>query len=349
MNKPFKVSQSKLKTWKTCKYKYHLKYNERLNPEVKGRPLVYGSIIHEMIEAHTEGHNPFKKLRQIKKKQGKLFERERELYGNIIETAEVVFEAYLEFYEDEPLHFIKIQGRRSEHEFELEIAPGIVFIWKVDGFVRSPAGLRYLLENKTGANIPDEDDRWRDLQVHMYIKTSEMLGIKKFDGVCWNYVKSSEPTVPEYLPKSNRLSTRKINTLPAIVHMQLEEHELETKGHEVLIERAEEAVSKFFERKFEPVNRRVMEETFESFLIVANEMRELTPTRKEKNIDRHCKWCDFRSICRAELTGGDVEGIKEREFSIGRRDETAAEKAAREKERKTRSKKVARRKRSNKS
>jgi hypothetical protein len=32
------------------------------------------------------------------------------------------------------------------------------------------------------------------------------------------------------------------------------------------------------------------------------------------NIGRHCSFCDFEMLCRAEIQGSDVDYLKEREY-----------------------------------
>ncbi|MCH8026204.1 MAG: PD-(D/E)XK nuclease family protein [Chloroflexi bacterium] len=43
---------------------------------------------------------------------------------------------------------------------------------------------------------------------------------------------------------------------------------------------------------------------------------EMNPEHTEMRRSRKCDWCDFRSICTAEITGADIEGVKQELFTV---------------------------------
>lgn len=306
-----KVSQSRVKTWIKCKQMHYYKYVEKLQPTKKSRPLTFGTLIHDLQEVHAEGKDYREKLMEIEDDQGAMFRIQREELGNIVSTAEVIFQAYLDYYSDHPLKFVKYKGKRSEHELEVEIAPGIILVMKIDGFIKTDNSLRWLLEHKTFKSLPSDDDRWRNFQIAVYFKGCEILGMKPFDGVCWNYIRSKEPSRP-LIKKDETMSTKACDTLPAVVKQVAEENGIT--DYQVQLEAAEERLPKWFQRIFTPVSPRVVDLVFEDFIIASQEIVEHGKYRCEKNIDRHCSWCSYESICRAELTGGDPEYVKEQEY-----------------------------------
>jgi len=234
-------------------------------------------------------------------------------------------------YHTDGLRLIPVMGkgelRYAEHEFAIPLdqlvskkwrraAEGIVFKGQVDGLGRTPNKLRWLVETKTFDKLPGDDERWRNLQTVVYRRAALHMGwVESLDGVCWNYVMSKPPKVPQLLKSGKSLSLkRKIVTLPSVVGATLKMHGLKRAGHEKLFERAEECRHNYFQRIFTPVNQTVSDKIFDGFVETAIEMRDNAGKLKGQNIGRHCSWCDYEPICRAEFTGGDIDYVKSVEY-----------------------------------
>lgn len=316
----FQVSQSKVKKWRQCRCAYHYRYVERLKKIVKARPLQFGSIVHQMIDADANNECPFELLDEIAADQGKMFAAEREFYGEIVEDIRTIMEGYFDYWEDEPLAFNKIGPRRTEHELEVDLCDGIRLVFVLDGIVRTRNKLRWLLENKTGKSIQSDDDNWRNLQSAVYLRACEMLGIKKLTGVLWNFIKSKPPTKPQIL-KNGGLSSRKIVTLPSVILKLCEEEELDPNDYEELIDSAKMSMVEYYKRVYTPVQPEVVDQIFADFVTTAQEIADRHGKSSERNIGKHCGWCDYEPICRAELTGGDVDFVKEREYETSERED----------------------------
>ena len=319
-----KVSQSKIKTWRQCKRAYWFKYVENLRKKTKSRPLEFGTIVHEMLEAHANGDDPFEVLKSQAIMKAKMFEAEREMYGEIIDTIRIIMTEYFEVYKKDTLRYVRTAGRSGEHEFEIEVAPGIIMVGKIDG-IGCDKRLRWIVEHKTfGKRLPGDDDRWRNLQSAVYIRAIDMLGWKPVDGMLWNYIWSKAPTVPEIL-KNGGISRRKITTLPAIIHKVIVDNGLRASDYEELIKLTEEGRSYYFSRIYTPVAKHTVSLLFNEFVESAREVAESHGVRcGPRNIGMHCGWCDFEGLCRAELQGSDVDFVKEREY-VTRQEETAVE------------------------
>lgn len=320
----FKVSHSKVKLWRNCHFAYYLKYIERLRKIVKSRPLQFGSIIHEMLAAIAEGEDPFTILDEVALDNQKLFVAEREMYGEIIEDIWTVMEEYLNHYANDSLRYISYKGKKSEHDLEIEIDNSILLVFRIDAFAKTKNKLRWLIENKTGKKVLSADQKWRNVQTSIYLQACQMLGIKAFDGVMWNSIRSKAPTKPQVL-KNGNLSSRAIDTLPGTVKRILKEKGLKKKDHKVLLEHARDNIATYFNRTFTPMDEGVVRAVFQDFKVTAHDIMDLGGIRRERSIDRHCDWCDYGPICRAELTGADSDFIKEREYAKKNRDEEGNE------------------------
>lgn len=331
----FGVGQSKVKTWRQCRRQYHYKYVEELQRKRVKRPFMFGKIIHRMLEEHGQKNDPMKVLNEISFENEKLFTSEKEMYGEIVEDIRIIMTEYFAYWDPLDIRFIPVidendERRYTEHEFAIplnlltegsasySISDGdIIFKGQVDSLVKTPNDLRWLGENKSFDKLPDDDERWRNLQTIVYRRAVLALGwMKRVDGVFWNYIMSKAPTRPKPLQNGD-ISSRDIVTLPSAVTKFLQENGMNEKTEKArkLMEAAEGCRSRYFQRIFTPVSTVVADNIFSGFVDSAREMRDNHGHKKDQNIGRHCGWCDYEPLCRAELTGGDVEFLEEREYT----------------------------------
>ena len=311
----FKVSQSKVKLWRRCRQAYHYRYKEGLQKRRVARPLTFGRIVHEMLESYADGGNPFDVLTAIHLENKKLFDAEREEYGDIINDIYYIMREYFTHYSGDSLVYVRKNKKSSEHPFEIELMDGILWTGKIDAIAKTPNKFRWLVEHKTFNRMMSEDDRWRNLQSVTYIRAIDMLGWRSVDGVCWDNISSKSPGVPEIL-KSGAVSQRRLASLPSRIEAWLKEQGLDPKDHNELLERAAASRGDWFVRIFTPRKKNVVDIIFEEFKGTVREMVELDGRPPQRSIENHCSWCEFEPICRAALTGGDVDFVKEREYYV---------------------------------
>lgn len=325
----FGVGQSKAKSWRQCRRQYHLKYAEELQRKRIKRPFMFGKIVHRMLEDHGQKKDPMKALEEISFEDEKLFTSEKEMYGEIIHDISIIMREYFDYWDPADYRFIPVidpetdERRYTEHEFAIPLSAltsnvhdsDIMMKGQVDSLVKTPNDLRWLGENKSFDKLPGEDERWRNLQTIVYRKAILTLGwVKRLDGVAWNYIMSKPPTKPQVL-KNGDISAKDIVTLPSAVREVLEEHGIgDTQKARDVMALAEACRPRYFQRIFTPVSVAVADNIFSGFVDTAREMRDNHGLKQDMNIGRHCSWCDYEPICRAELTGGDVDYIKEREY-----------------------------------
>lgn len=316
----FNVSQSKVKTYRRCHYAYHLRYVEKLRKKVKSRPLQFGTIVHQMLEADAEGDDPFEILKKVEKDNIKMFRAEREMYGEIIDDIRQIMTEYFGYWPEKDLRFERRNGRSGEHKFDIELFPGINWNGKIDAIGKTPNKLRWAVEHKTFNRKPNDDERWRNLQSSTYIHAVRLLGWGDVDGMCWDYIRSKPPTKPS-LNKDLTLSQKNIDTLPITIRETLAELKLKEKDHKDYLKRSEENLAVWFQRIHTPVDDEVVKNVFADFEFTILEMAERHGKCKDKNIDRHCSWCDYEKICRAELQGDDVDFVKQKDYEVGNKDD----------------------------
>lgn len=309
----FKFSQSKVNTFLRCREAYHLKYMEKLRRIKVKRPLMFGRIVHQMIEEDAAGGDPFKLLDKISLEDEGLWSSEKEMYGEIIQDIRAIMTEYFDYWHPRDLKLVSVDGSYAEHEFEIEVS-GMLMTGFIDSLAKTPNKLKWLVEHKTFDKKPNDDHRWRNIQSSLYIRVLEMLGWMNPDGVAWNYIHSKAPSIPPVLKNGKLSQAQRIVTLPSVVRATLKQHNLKEADHQDLLKHAEGCRERYFQREFTPVSRRIVDKIFLSVIDTAREMSEYTPKQRVRNIGRHCEWCDYEPICRADLTGGDVDFVKEREY-----------------------------------
>lgn len=309
----YQVSQSKVKIYRKCRRAYHNRYVLKLRKRIKGRPLQFGSLVHTMLEADANGANPYKALTAEVKGQ-KLFNVEREELEGIATDVRWIMREYFEFWEqagkDKELHFLKRDKKSAEHEIILDLATGITVVVKLDAVASNKRG-NWLVEHKTFKNMPSDDHRWRDLQGNLYKWAIDEVGIK-VDGMCWDYIRSKPPSTPQLL-KDGSVSAKRLDTLPGVLLDFGKEQKVKIPPR--LLKTAEDNRSKYFTRTFTAFRSQTVKLLHADFVETAQEMARNHGNSKAMSIDRHCEWCEYEPLCRAELTGGDTKFIIKKEYT----------------------------------
>lgn len=316
----FKVSQSIINTGRKCLQAYKYKYVHKLRRRAKARPLQFGSMIHEALEAHAEGQDPFKKIEEIGKTNRRLFRAEREMYGEIVADARYILEGYLAYWRHDPIVFQAREGRKTEHEFAIDLTSDITITGKVDGVAKSK-NMLWLVEHKTHKVFPNADHRWRNVQSSVYIRFLEELGWWRLEGTLWDYIRSKAPTRPELL-KSGKLSERELDSLPQVVLDTIAEHGLNPRHYKDLVDKQTQKMSSWYERVYTPNKKEVVDEIVKDFTLSAKTLRDTNfDKRVPRAIGKHCDWCEFEPLCRAALTGADEDYVMEQEYEVKDRTE----------------------------
>lgn len=315
-----RISQSRIKSYRTCRQQHHFKYNERLQRKRVRRSLQFGRIIHKMIEEDAAGNDAFDVLKQLEKDHGPMFRAEREEYGDILRDVRYIMTDYFNYWDEEgAVEYVKHQGKYAEHKFEVEIEKGLTVTGIMDVIVKYKS-LVWLGEHKSFTREPKEDHRWRNLQSSIYLRIAEIMGWPNMDGVMWNYVRSKPPTAPKLL-KSKQMSERQTDTLPSKVVHTLRELNLPVRENKRLIDQARQNRSRYFIRHFSPASRITTDIIYGDFVATAREIAEDRNKSTLRTIGLHCDNCDFEPICRAVLQGLDVDFVKEREYEVRKNSE----------------------------
>lgn len=319
-----KISNSKIKTWRSCKMKYNYKYVEKLRPRKKASPLVRGTIIHSMLEANIGGKDPLKVWEEAKKTYAHMFREEREVYDQMMEDIRLLMTSYFQYYEDDPLTYVEHKGKKTEYYFEVDLTPAIQLIGYIDS-VATKDGLNWLVEHKSHKEIPKGDLKYSDIQGALYAYAMPLTGLPKPDGVCWDYIRMKSPTIPELLKNGQLSKKANIDTLWPVYREQIRKNGLKLSDYKDMKELLQRKYDDFFIRKYLPLNKTILKNLVEDAVTTAREIKRKAGKDKTRNIEKHCEWCDYYNLCQADLRGLDTKFIKKTNFEVRNEDDKTKE------------------------
>ena len=318
----FRVSQSKLRTWRRCHRQYYYQHILKLTRRAPPNPLVRGTIIHSMIENFISGLDPWKAWAEAQKTYGKLFKQEREEYGDIPGDIEALMHAYFRWYEKDPLSYYEVDGHYAEHFFQVPLTPGIIMEGTIDSSAYSRDKRFWMVEHKSHKEIPRGDIKYSDIQSGIYTWVMPQIGLPKPDGVMWNYIRMKRPTVPEPL-KNGEMSRRDIDTTWEVYETALKKAKLNPRDYLDMKSKLAGKEGEFFIRVALPISKVIQENLIEEAVITAREIKRKAGIDKTRNIDRHCTYCSFYMLCQAQLRGLDDKAILKLQFKQEEKDRYA--------------------------
>lgn len=305
----FMVSFSKTRTWRRCQKLYEYRYIQRLRSKAKPPPLLKGSILHELLDAHATGGSIKRVIEKFEAEFKPLLQIEKETYGSIIPDMKAVFEAYRRYYADDPLKYVS-----SEVMVTTDLSPQIRFIGYIDKLVTDENDLLFTLDHKSSRSLPNEEQRFSDLQQLMYAEAYNRNNDRKVVGVIWDYLRTKPPTVPQVL-KDGSISTRNIDTDYHTFSKALKDAGKDPADYAEMLDKLKKQVSPFFSRvKLPRPNSEMTKSIVEDFRKAALEMMALGGLANARNLTRECSFCEFYKLCHAELRGQDAAYVKKANY-----------------------------------
>lgn len=309
------VSFSRIKLYRRCHYAHHLKYNENLARKRRAIPLLRGQIIGEMLDARAMPilkQDPYKILKKYQKQYDRLFLEEKEKFGDVPGDIKRLFEGYERKYAHEELEYL------SHEEFiAIDLVKDIRFIGYIDKRVKDEkTGRHFLMDHKSHKNIPNEDQRFSDLQKVFYVWAwNETNSTRQVSGFIWDYIRTKAPTVPELLKDGKALSQRaNMDTDYWTYLAEIKKHRFDIKPYMETLQRLKKQADKTYIRITNPSPAKVLIDTVLADLkSTAVEIH--SSKLKDRNLTRMCPSdCDFYNLCRAEICGHDAAYVRKAEY-----------------------------------
>jgi len=315
-------THSMLKTMRRCPKQAQYKYVERLKPKMLGRPLRFGTWMHELYEEHHKGGD-WKAIhaRNTKRFKG-FFEEERAELGDLPGDCKRTMDAYLWHYQHDDWKILE-----TEFLLEVELPDGALYRGKVDMLIENEYGL-WIVDHKNHKTMPDNTFRLLDAQSALYVWAA-LLNKYEVQGHIWNYVKSKPPSIPAMLKDGTRLSKSKCDTDYITLLRTIQVNGLNPADYKDWLGRlkahqyrhGEPQVSSFFQRvvleKPKGMLKKVAQEAYTTHKRMHSYNWE-NADGVERVVDRSCTYmCSYTDLCTAELFGGNGEQIRRSQFTQG--------------------------------
>ena len=217
------VSYSEVKLFRKCQKAHDYRHRQKLKRKQKSLGLFKGSILHDMTNGYVQskrlkdytGNDPWEVLEEYREKYEKLFLAEKDQYGDIIGDCEKIFEHYLRKYKSDPLTY-----EESEVFVARDLTSDIRFIGYIDKVAVDQNDRRWIMDHKFVKSIPNEADRFSEIQLLMYDWAWEGWDSRQTTGMLWDFVKTSPPKEPILLKSGKGLSQSKSQSTDSFTYMR---------------------------------------------------------------------------------------------------------------------------------
>ncbi len=314
----YAVSKSRIGRFRRCKRQHF--YAECLNLEKikKAKPLIRGTIIHELVEYDLLKKPLSLVWKKVDKEWGKLFREEKDLYGDLPGDLKKIFKGYMLWYKNDPLKYIYV-----EKPFRIQFVGDILLSGVIDGIARDKSKGRWLVETKSRNNLPTERTEYSSVESALYAWAASKARLGEVKGICWNYIRAKPPTIPKVLKAGGLSKNKKIDTTWDVYRQAIKDNKLKVKDYFDMKKQLRGKENDFFDRVYIPFSKPTQRRVLEEAKLTAIEMRELdksfVDTGNEiayiRSIDdMKCNHCDFKGLCQAELMNLDTDFMLKKEY-----------------------------------
>lgn len=319
-----RISQSRLKDWRACHKKHDYKWNQHLKRRMPSKPLMTGTMIHDMLDAYAKKgiKAAMKVWKQHEATLKKFVQEDPETYEGLAEKVLGIFNNYIEYYEGDELTF-----EESEFEIVIDLGENMELVVHIDKVVTDEQKRLWILDHKGHKSIPGADDRMSDIQLVFYPWAwNRKFPKRQATGIIWDYLRTKVPVVPEML-KNGELSQRKnMDTTYDVYLKAIKDNKLDETNYTGMLEMLKGQANSFFERVSLPIaNDHQLQVVIEDLMTTSREIRDHGKELKDRNLNTWtCRGCMFKDLCLAELKGLDSNFIRKSKFIV--EDHDASEK-----------------------
>lgn len=185
------VSWSEIDAWRQCPYKWLLSYGERWTGPTTSLPLRRGTLWHLCMELHynyVKTTNSVEKAIEAVTNYLKIASED----DDVVDLIVWMYTGYVSrwFAEDKDWEILMVEGR-----LELPLAEGIRIKCRLDLVVRDNLGRVWLIDHKTGRNLPTGRELDLDDQFGLYHWLLRKAGRSVF-GIIHNAVRTQRNQSP---------------------------------------------------------------------------------------------------------------------------------------------------------
>ena len=295
----FSISQ--VSCFRSCRQEWAYKYRDKLKVKAPQRPLYMGTTLHKLLEIRANGQDWKEHLLKVIKPEFEAMPSDyQDILGNdFIECCEDIMDQYDWAYWNENIKYLA-----TEIEIDAKIKGQKRFVGVVDAIVEID-GDQYIMEHKTFKTTKmSMDQTWINAQTCLYIKVLNEKGWN-IKGVVWDMIKTSAPKPPRVLKNGAYGKQYGEQTLMSFYKIGMNDGQIPPEIYEDI----KDNHKNFLDRYITPVLPSVVTAVWNEFVDTVYDITKNKHT--PKSIGRDCDWCAYKDLCQAELTGGDVEYVKQ--------------------------------------
>lgn len=316
------LTNSMVGAFRRCIKQSEYKYVHRLKPKRLGGPLKRGTWVHSLLEEDAKGGDWLTLHKKLSNKFNKLFDEEKDFYGDMPTEILQVMKSYMWHYKNDPWKYHEV-----ELELTAELPNGVLLRIKFDGLIENQFGL-WLVDHKTHKTLPNLSYRMLDTQSPIYIWVAHQNKIP-VNGFIWNYLKWKAPTVPALLKDGSRLSKAKIDTDYPTYVKAIKKYELDPEPYRPMLNMLkkqryvpdEPQTSTFFRRSVHEKSPELIQRVLKEAMRTADRMNNYDwsdPEAVERTVGRHCEYmCSYTDLCSMELLGGNTRPLIKQNYEVG--------------------------------
>lgn len=320
MSKTLRMSNSKEGCYNRCERKYQFRYIEKLQAKRVALQLKKGSWMHELLMVHYDGHDWRERQRELTQRFNLLLFEEREEYGDLPAETNRIMWSYLAHYKEEDKHYRVLD---SEVDELIELPNGDMFNFIIDLVMEEiHDGGIWLWDHKNVSSLMDEDFMLLDSQLAKYAWAAPRVGYPKIRGVLFNELRTKSPTVPEQLENGGLTQRKNLQCDAYTYYREIKRLGLNPRDYGKMLRHLTGQSDSWFRRTRMPRDRHMTETTIRELLMTSAKIKESTRLGHfPRTQDKSCKWtCEFIHPCIAELQGGDIKDITDRQFTTVKRE-----------------------------
>lgn len=264
-----------------------------------------------MLENRYNPRGLLKAQEEIRDKYYELKPKQQSLLGdNYLDDLNDIFDDYRKVWSGTE------RPRETEREFKIQIAKykgiPVLFHGIIDEVYEDAIG-----EHKTFNQRPDLSILTMNTQSMLYAKAFQELFGHMPKKIKWDYIKSTPADWPIWLEKSKKFSEAQSTKITpyswsrACKSRGINDWEIIDKGQKYA-----DNIPNFFFRHEVDVIPEMVDTVWDSFKMAVKDIITKGHLNRIMNITRDCSWCNYRPICYARFTGGDVEHVKNADFQI---------------------------------
>jgi hypothetical protein len=247
---------------------------------------------------------------EMSKEFYKLFEELREELGDLPAECLRIMRSYLRYWKEEDAHIRVVDAEVDEI---VTLPNGLEMRIIVDLIVEEVrTGLLWPWDHKTRKNFERGDNMLIDPQLTNYYKGLQLLGFDNLGGVMYNEIRTKAPTVPQVLKTGGLSKAKSIDTDVRTYYKAIRDAGFDpTDYRDILRHIARNEPERFFKRTRLPKDPPMLRAMYREAQWSAADMKKAEATgRFVRTFNKQCAWdCDFKSLCIAQLQGGDLKSM----------------------------------------